>query len=208
MFLFTLVLGLLFLQEADNLKCRECSSAPFGICTQTTTECPSLSDRCVTATKVAYTGGMFNERNVKSCIVAELCLNFSVNNGTHRLLYKSSCCSEDLCNAQTDYPEPDNKFTPNGKKCFSCQGENCMKTLYCVGDENYCFKETGNVDGVSLTDKGCVSEALCSDQFSSLTQLTGAKFSCCQGDYCNSASSASPALLLLLVPLLFSNLFS
>ncbi|XP_016522256.1 urokinase plasminogen activator surface receptor-like isoform X2 [Poecilia formosa] len=215
MFLFSLVLGLLFLPEADTLKCK-CSPSIYGSCSGES-ECPSQNDHCLTATQTTIHGDKVSEHNVKSCMKAELCLDFSINNGFHRLLQKSSCCNGDLCNTQTDYPKPDNKSTPNGKKCFACDGENCMKTLNCLGDENYCVKVTGNVQGVSLTTKGCASKAVCSDQISSvvnqvtsriLGQVIGVKLSCCQGDYCNSASSASPVLLLLLVPLLFSNLFS
>uniref|UniRef100_A0A3B3U9X5 UPAR/Ly6 domain-containing protein n=1 Tax=Poecilia latipinna TaxID=48699 RepID=A0A3B3U9X5_9TELE len=131
-------------------------------------------------------GDEVSEHNVKNCIMAELCLDFSINNGFHRLLQKSSCCNGDLCNTQTDYPKPDNKSTPNGKKCFACDGENCMKTLNCLGDENYCVKVT---------------------VVNQVTSRILGQFSCCQGDYCNSASNASPVLLLLLVPLMFSSLF-
>ncbi|XP_014826193.1 PREDICTED: urokinase plasminogen activator surface receptor-like isoform X1 [Poecilia mexicana] len=209
MFLFTLVLQVLFLPEADNLKC-ECASNLPGSCTQKTIECSSQNYRCSAATQVKFLGGAkFSELNDKSCVLPELCLDFSVNYGAYRVVQKSSCCNGDICNAKIDYPKPDDKLTPSGRKCFSCVGENCMKTLDCVGDENYCVKVTGNLDGASLTMKGCASELVCSDKTASLVnQFTGVKLSCCQGDYCNSASSASPTLLLLLVPLLISTLFS
>ncbi|XP_054892895.1 lymphocyte antigen 6S-like, partial [Poeciliopsis prolifica] len=146
---------------------------------------------------------------------SEMCHDFSVNNGDYRVAQKTSCCSGDLCNAQINNTKP--VFKSNGRRCFSCDGENCMKTVSCAGDENYCVKATGNLQGVSLMSKGCASELICSDQFSSLLKqstseipgyFTGPKISCCEGDYCNSASSASPILMLLLVPLLFSALFS
>uniref|UniRef100_A0A3B3Y7I2 Snake toxin/toxin-like domain-containing protein n=1 Tax=Poecilia mexicana TaxID=48701 RepID=A0A3B3Y7I2_9TELE len=176
------------------------SPSIFGSCSGES-ECSSQNNHCLTATQTTIHDDEVSEHNVKSCIMAELCLDFSINNGVYRWLQKSSCCNGDLCNTQTDYPKPDNKSTPNGKKCFACDGKNCMKTLNCLEDENYCFKVTG----VSLTTKGCASKAVSSRVFG---QVTGLKLSCCQGNYCNSASSASPVLLLLLVPLLFSNLFS
>ncbi|XP_023188142.1 phospholipase A2 inhibitor and Ly6/PLAUR domain-containing protein-like [Xiphophorus maculatus] len=217
MFLFTLVLVVLFLPEADNLKCR-CESGRYVNCYAETTECPSKNYSCSVATHVTSQGGAnVTEHNSKGCIPSELCLNYSVNYGAYRIVQNSKCCSEDLCNAQINYTKLDS--TINGKKCYSCDEENCMKTINCAGDENYCAKLTGHAEGISFMMKGCASESVCSDNFSSvLNQFTlrppGAKVSCCQGNYCNGASSTistsstSPTLLLLLVPLLFSNLFS
>ncbi|XP_032416878.1 phospholipase A2 inhibitor and Ly6/PLAUR domain-containing protein-like isoform X2 [Xiphophorus hellerii] len=214
MFLFTLVLVVLFLPEADNLKCK-CEPGRYGTCAQETTECSSQNYSCLVATEVTLVGGAKSEHNSKGCIMSELCLNYSVNIGAHRIVQNSKCCSEDLCNAQINYTKPDS--TINGKKCYSCDEENCMKTINCAGDENYCIKVTGHKQGVSFMTKGCGSQSACSDNFSSMLnqltlRLTGfftrAKISCCQGNYCNSASSTSPTLLLLLVPLLFSNFFS
>ncbi|PWA30559.1 hypothetical protein CCH79_00020591, partial [Gambusia affinis] len=190
----------------DTLKCA-CKSSPFGGCPEDTIECPSQNDRCLAATLVTVAGDKVSEGNFKSCLMPELCFDVSINNGVFAFLLKSSCCSGDLCNNHTNYPKTESKSPPNGKKCFSCDGDkNCMKTLNCVGDENYCVKVTGNAHGVSVMTKGCASKVVCSDHFSSLVnkltsqvsdQFTEAKVSCCQGDYCNSASSVSPALLLL-----------
>ncbi|XP_027871404.1 urokinase plasminogen activator surface receptor-like isoform X1 [Xiphophorus couchianus] len=205
MFLFTLVLVVLFLPEADTLKCK-CVPGPYMICSAETTECPSQNYSCLVATKVYFSDGAKIERNSKGCIISELCISYSVNFGAERIVQNTKCCSEDLCNAQINYTKPEYNSTTNGKKCFSCDGENCMKTLNCAGDENYCIKVTENVDGTSLTLKGCASELKCLDKSASLVnQFTEAKISFCQGNYC---SSTSPTLLLLLVSLLFSNLFS
>uniref|UniRef100_A0A3B5R5X0 Phospholipase A2 inhibitor and Ly6/PLAUR domain-containing protein-like n=1 Tax=Xiphophorus maculatus TaxID=8083 RepID=A0A3B5R5X0_XIPMA len=217
MFLFTLVLVVLFLPEADNLKCK-CESDQYGACAKETTECPSKNYSCSVTTQVYYLGGAKSEHNSKGCITSDLCISFSVNYGAYRVVQNSKCCSEDLCNTQINYTKL--VSPPNRKKCFSCDEENCMKTLKCAGDENYCVDVK-----VSFMMKGCASKSVCSDHFSSvMSQLTsqhpGAKISCCRGNYCNSASSTispgskssasstSPTLLLLLVPLLFSNLFS
>uniref|UniRef100_A0A3B5QLV9 UPAR/Ly6 domain-containing protein n=1 Tax=Xiphophorus maculatus TaxID=8083 RepID=A0A3B5QLV9_XIPMA len=175
---------------------------------------PSSSSPCCLVVCLCNSGANVTEHNSKGCIPSELCLNYSVNYGAYRIVQNSKCCSEDLCNAQINYTKLDS--TINGKKCYSCDEENCMKTINCAGDENYCAKLT---EGISFMMKGCASESVCSDNFSSvLNQFTlrppGAKVSCCQGNYCNGASSTistsstSPTLLLLLVPLLFSNLFS
>ncbi|XP_043996470.1 ly6/PLAUR domain-containing protein 8-like [Gambusia affinis] len=212
MFLFTLVLGVLFLPEADSLKCT-CEES-LGFCSNGTIECSSQNYSCSAATVIFHgkylSGNTVTEQNSKGCIKSELCLDYSVSNGVYRVLQKTSCCSGDLCNANITYPKPDYKSTSNGKKCFSCDGENCTKTLNCVGDESHCFTVTRNAQGVTVMMKGCASDKVCSDKSTSVSsgQLPGSKVSCCQGDYCNSASTPSPALLLLLVPLLFSNLFS
>uniref|UniRef100_A0A3B5PR86 Phospholipase A2 inhibitor and Ly6/PLAUR domain-containing protein-like n=1 Tax=Xiphophorus maculatus TaxID=8083 RepID=A0A3B5PR86_XIPMA len=180
MFLFTLVLVVLFLPEADNLKCK-CVPGPYVNCYAETTECPSQN----------YSYGAKIERNYKGCIISELCLSYSVNFGAERIVQNSKCCSEDLCNARINYTKPEYNSTTNGKKCFSCDGENCTKTLNCAGDENSCFKVTGK----SLTLKGCASESVCSDRAASLVnQITGSNISCCQSDYCNGASSTSTGL--------------
>uniref|UniRef100_A0A3B5R255 UPAR/Ly6 domain-containing protein n=1 Tax=Xiphophorus maculatus TaxID=8083 RepID=A0A3B5R255_XIPMA len=162
--------------------------------------------------------GAKSEHISKGCITSELCINYSVSYGAYRIVQNSKCCSEDLCNAQINYTKLASYTfsTPNRKKCFSCDEENCMKTLKCAGDENYCIDVKV---GVTMMSKGCASKLVCSDQFSSvMSQLTsrppGTKISCCRGNYCNGASSpsstssTSPTLLLLLVPLLFSILFS
>ncbi|XP_027871390.1 phospholipase A2 inhibitor and Ly6/PLAUR domain-containing protein-like isoform X1 [Xiphophorus couchianus] len=222
MFLFTLVLVVLFLPEADNLKCK-CESDSDGTCAKETTECPSEDDRCSVRTQVYYLGGAKSEHNSKGCITSELCISFSVSYGAYRIVQNTKCCSEDLCNAQINYTKP--VSTPNRKKCYNCDEENCMKTVKCAGDENYCINVTGYTQGERFIMKGCASKLVCSGHFSSvMSQFTsrppGAKISCCRGNYCNgasstispgsksSASSTSPTLLLLLVPLLFSNFFS
>ncbi|XP_032416764.1 lymphocyte antigen 6B-like [Xiphophorus hellerii] len=203
MFLFPLVLGVLFLPEANNLKCHECLPAPSGICTEKTAECPSQDYRCLAATEVAIKDGVVvSALNIKRCMMPDQCVENSVNYGTYRVVKNSACCNEDLCNAQI----PEYKSAPNGKMCFTCEGENCMKTLNCVGNENYCVKAT---KGKHVTLKGCASKLICSDQRASrVNQFSAEQISCCQGDYCNSASRASTYLLLLLGPLLFSALFS
>uniref|UniRef100_A0A096M2V8 UPAR/Ly6 domain-containing protein n=1 Tax=Poecilia formosa TaxID=48698 RepID=A0A096M2V8_POEFO len=199
MFLFSLVLGLLFLPEADTLKC-ECESRTYESCSEKTTECSSQNDRCSAAISVMFEDGTkVYEVNFKGCAMHEVCVDYSFSYGAYRFVEKITCCNGDLCNTEV----PDYKLTPNGKKCFTCEKENCMKTLNCEGNENYCFTATKCVENQTL--KGCASKLICSYQ---LNPFPGANFSCCQGDYCNSASSASPALLLLLVPLLISTLFS
>ncbi|XP_038141438.1 urokinase plasminogen activator surface receptor-like [Cyprinodon tularosa] len=144
------------------------------------------------------------DMTAKGCAMSEECVDGSINFGIVRTVHMTSCCTTPLCNNRFQ----DYKSIPNGKKCFSCKGEDCTRTVNCEGEENHCIKMTANAAGVRVELKGCASKLMCTDQVTSLlTMYSGLQYSCCQGDYCNSASSASPALLLLLVPLFFSALF-
>lgn len=62
-----------------------------------------------------------------------------------------------------------------------------------------------SAEGTSQMLKGCASAKACSDKTIGILDLLD--FSCCQGNYCNSASSTSAALLLLSVPLVSVGLF-
>nr|XP_020444520.1 urokinase plasminogen activator surface receptor-like [Monopterus albus] len=96
----------------------------------------------------------------------------------------------------------------NGKKCFACDGQNCNTLLNCQDNEDHCIKTTVAVGGEKVTMKGCASTSICSNpQISQVSGVIGAEVSCCQGDYCNSASSTRAGLLLV-TPLIHSVLFS
>ncbi|XP_014870684.1 urokinase plasminogen activator surface receptor-like [Poecilia latipinna] len=234
MFLFALVLGVLFLPEVNNLQCYECLSNPNKNCNESTVSCHPYETVCVSSTQVEIKDGrVFSVWNLKHCMSSPWCVETSIHYGNYREVRNVTCCKENLCNTRI----PDYMSTANGKKCYTCEGENCRKTLNCEGDENYCFTFSGkspivlhasylssedqiqtcysygnfififsmNVgkDNVTL---GCTSKQMCPDPPPSKGDSTYEKMmKCCQGDYCNSVSRVSPALLLLM-PLLFSNL--
>uniref|UniRef100_A0A3B5RB41 Snake toxin/toxin-like domain-containing protein n=1 Tax=Xiphophorus maculatus TaxID=8083 RepID=A0A3B5RB41_XIPMA len=134
---------------------------------------------------------------------SELCINYSVSYGAYRVVQNSKCCSEDLCNAQINYTKL--VSTPNRKKCYSCDEENCMKTLKCVGDENYCIDVKV---GVTMMSKGCASKLVCSGHYFSVlnpsaSRPPGAKVSCCRGNYCNSANFLPLKITIIISFLLF-----
>uniref|UniRef100_A0A672HY26 Uncharacterized protein n=1 Tax=Salarias fasciatus TaxID=181472 RepID=A0A672HY26_SALFA len=95
---------------------------------------------------------------------------------------------------------------PNGKKCFTCDGQQCTGTLKCLGNEDHCISATG---GRKISLKGCASQEICSAiNFPGAAELAGYDMKCCEGDFYNSGSSTSAGLLVLLVPLISLVLFS
>ncbi|XP_037533158.1 urokinase plasminogen activator surface receptor-like [Nematolebias whitei] len=142
----------------------------------------------------------------KKCASAQECVDGSINLGVLKIVTSSQCCNTSYCNAK-DIPEP-TSFTENGRRCLSCEGLECGRTLNCAKNEDYCIKSTMKKDGQKLTMKGCASKLMCQDKYIADAQVsTGAEISCCQGDYCNSARSISAELLLLFVPLVTLILF-
>ncbi|XP_031155605.2 urokinase plasminogen activator surface receptor-like [Sander lucioperca] len=111
----------------------------------------------------------------------------------------SKCCTSNLCNTQPA-PEP-SKSNPNGKMCFYCDGQKCNNTLNCEGNQDYCISTTVNAKELKVTLKGCASKIMCSKQTTQTGGALATEISCCQGNFCNSASSTSAGLLLLLAPL-------
>ncbi|KAK2844399.1 hypothetical protein Q5P01_011058 [Channa striata] len=137
----------------------------------------------------------------KTCSPAEECITASINFGVARTTINNRCCTGDLCNTQ---PAPDlPTFSPNGKKCFTCSDQKCTSTLNCEGNEDYCVSATVATGNEKVVVKGCASKAVCSNTPSAqMMGAVGGEISCCQGDYCNSASSTRAGLLLLLAPLI------
>ncbi|KAL7393326.1 hypothetical protein ABVT39_009427 [Epinephelus coioides] len=205
MHLLTLILGIVLLPKAYCLKCYECIPGASGTCTDTTKECPS---QCGAARVISYAGGSkLADINSKDCAVAEECVEASMNFGITKTVITSKCCTSELCNTQPA-PEPI-KSNPNGKKCFTCDGQSCTATLNCDGNEDYCISSKVSEGNEKVTVKGCASKLVCSNTASAqISGAIGGQVSCCQGNFCNSASSTSAGLLLLLTPLVSLVVFS
>ncbi|KAK2872305.1 hypothetical protein Q8A67_022202 [Cirrhinus molitorella] len=92
----------------------------------------------------------------------------------------------------------------NGKSCYTCDWEDCSKTLSCWGNEDYCFTtyETSSSDHSNppLTYKGCVSKSAC-DRPGLLVGSNG-NATCCLGNLCNGAQSVTQSFLFLCCSLL------
>ncbi|CAI5662757.1 unnamed protein product [Oreochromis niloticus] len=99
--------------------------------------------------------------------------------------------------------------SPNGKKCFQCDGNDCTKTLTCNGNEDYCISAAVPLGGQTTKLKGCASKMICSGiQTAQISGFIGEEISCCRGDLCNSASSTTAHHLLFVAPLISLILFS
>ncbi|XP_037533159.1 urokinase plasminogen activator surface receptor-like [Nematolebias whitei] len=203
---FTVVLGLWLSPKVNALKCYECVQGVSGTCTETTKDCPSQDFLCGAITLTTYKGGLEDQQiRYKKCFLAVECVEGSVNFGSEKTVILSHCCNSDLCNTKAPVP----KFIPNGKKCYSCEGQKCTRSLNCDGSEDYCIKSSMTVEGEMKLMKGCASKIMCWDNSSALfTNDLGSRSSCCQGDYCNGASSTRVGLLLLTVPFIAFVLFS
>ncbi|XP_026227543.1 urokinase plasminogen activator surface receptor-like [Anabas testudineus] len=207
MHLLTLVLGIVLLPQAYTLRCYECAMGISGSCNSTEKDCPSQT-QCGAVRLVSYAGGTKQlDISGKTCALPEECVSGSVNFGVAKTVVTSECCSSNLCNTQPA-PEPP-ASSPNGKQCFTCDGQTCTATLNCEGNEDYCIsaKVTGGAEKVVV--KGCASKQMCSNsQSAQMTQVIGTEMSCCQGNFCNSAQSTSAGLLLLVAPLIYFVVFS
>ncbi|XP_068425246.1 urokinase plasminogen activator surface receptor-like [Clinocottus analis] len=200
MHLLTLILGITLLPRAHTLNCYECVPGTSGACTDTAKECPLSGQLCGALRMTSYAGGSkVVDINSKSCALKAECIEASVNFGISKTKINTNCCNSNLCNVK---PAPEaSESAPNGKKCFQCKGQDCTATLNCEGTEDHCISTTMNIGSESMTIKGCASKLICLPETQQMSGIMGAKVNCCQGDYCNSASSTSAGLLLLVAPL-------
>ncbi|XP_045900191.1 urokinase plasminogen activator surface receptor-like [Micropterus dolomieu] len=207
MHLLTLIFGIVLLPKTYTLTCYQCVPGSSGTCTGTTKQCPLRAHQCRAARITSYIGdSKLADVNIKTCALDEQCLEGAVNFGITRTVITSKCCATDLCNSEPA-AEP-SLARDNGLKCHRCDGQKCS-TLNCKGNEDHCISAAVNLRGEKKIMKGCASEKMCSDTANA--QIAGAipgETSCCQGDFCNSASSKSAGLLLLVAPLFSLVMFS
>ncbi|XP_076593498.1 uncharacterized protein LOC143324690 [Chaetodon auriga] len=208
MHLIVLIFGIVLLPEAYPLKCHKCLPGSSGTCTDTEVQCPSPSYQCGALKITSFAGdSKLSDVRMKICVLADQCVEGSVNFGIARHIITSKCCTSELCNTEPA-PEPSSS-SPNGKRCYHCDGLKCSATLNCAGNEDHCISKTVTAGGKKTITKGCASKQICSNtQNPQIKALIGEEISCCQGDFCNSASSTSAGLLLLVAPLISLAMFS
>ncbi|KAK9955018.1 hypothetical protein ABG768_014926 [Culter alburnus] len=180
---------------AHSLSCYKCMGRNGSCVGQTVKTCPSGSSQCMSLTMVTQIGNISREVKVKDCYPA--CQNGSLNLGSSKSTY--SCCDTDLCNVQ-DAPDHPSIF-PNGKKCFSCDGQSCS-TVSCSGTEDRCVKATAIYGDLSVLLKGCVSKSICDAAVTAFNNFNLGSVTCCEGNLCNGAQSVSQSFLFLCCSLL------
>ncbi|XP_050949717.1 CD59 glycoprotein-like [Labeo rohita] len=121
-----------------SLSCYECSGL-LGDCThQTVKTCPSGSSKCLSVTTTLRS--VSTKKKFKGCVAD--CATGSMSHSPAKV--SSVCCNNDQCNAQ-DAPDPSK--VPNGKTCYSCDGQSCSNRVSCSGSEDRCFKAKGETLG-------------------------------------------------------------
>ncbi|KAK3547195.1 hypothetical protein QTP86_017564, partial [Hemibagrus guttatus] len=81
---------------------------------------------------------------LKLCATKPLCEPWSMNLGQFKMISNAKCCSSDLCNMET-LPAL-HKQVPNGKTCYTCDGDNCLSKMSCEGNEDRCITTSGTHD--------------------------------------------------------------
>uniref|UniRef100_A0A8C2AHB0 UPAR/Ly6 domain-containing protein n=1 Tax=Cyprinus carpio TaxID=7962 RepID=A0A8C2AHB0_CYPCA len=175
-----------------SLSCYECMGLTGSCADQKVKTCPSGFSKCMSLTTAVQSGGFSAKVKIKDC--APDCAIGSMNFGIGKT--SLACCNTDQCNVQ-DAPDPTN--APNGKKCYSCDGNTCSNTVSCSGTEDRCFNATVTVGVQSQVFKGCVSKSLC--DATTLIPTLGS-VSCCEGNLCNGAQSITQSFLFLCCSLL------
>ncbi|KAG1942996.1 hypothetical protein F2P79_015321 [Pimephales promelas] len=123
---------LILFTAGHTLSCYKCMSTN-GTCAKQTEElCTNGASSCSSLTTVSRDGN----QTYKGCTTD--CQHGSQNIGISKMA--TFCCNTDLCNVKD---APDDFNIPNGKKCFSCDGQNCTNILKCTGSEDRCFKYEG-----------------------------------------------------------------
>ncbi|XP_035259861.1 urokinase plasminogen activator surface receptor-like [Anguilla anguilla] len=191
------------------LDCYVCQAGATGSCFSESTEtCHASKTNCASITETHYEGDtLTSTMKRKSCAAQDECVTGSVNIGIARKTVNTECCSTDLCNTALA-PELPNS-SPNGKKCFTCVGNNCTSTLECKGSEDRCINATESTGGQAMTTKGCASQTFCSGSLNAQIESNGVDLNCCEGNLCNNALRIGQSVLfLLLVPLASVILFN
>ncbi|XP_053338660.1 urokinase plasminogen activator surface receptor-like isoform X1 [Clarias gariepinus] len=182
--------------KALSLTCQQCLPLT-GNCEQTT-----CTDQCLTSTTSVYMSGIKSpDVTLKTCGTPEVCVSGSMNLGAMKMGFNSKCCKTNNCNSETLPALP--RQSPNGKICYTCEGDSCSGTVNCEGNEDRCITASVKQGGNTLSVKGCVSQNYCAASGpTSMTAIGATSVKCCEGNLCNGAEMFKLSLLLMIVSLL------
>nr|XP_055037089.1 urokinase plasminogen activator surface receptor-like [Misgurnus anguillicaudatus] len=199
----SIALLVVLLTGGNSLTCYHCLDQQ-GRC-ERQEDC-SYDSMCAIIRKVEYKDGTMTETNETRCVTGDYCESWSQSSALERKAVSVKCCDTDLCNDQ-EIPAVLN--IPNGKKCYSCDWQDCSNTVNCWGNEDYCFTTNEGVlteeEGddyyfsfQSETNKGCASKSFCEgfEKVSDYDYRNIHNVTCCEGDLCNSVKSINQNVLI------------
>ncbi|XP_076144960.1 uncharacterized protein LOC143127374 [Alosa pseudoharengus] len=197
----SIILGLLCtlsctLCEVAALSCYFCVPDISQKCNESV---PCIGS-CASVTVALYEGDTEIVQNGKCCLQSVDCISGSMNLGVSKMTLNTQCCGNNHCNTK-NLPEFNTGSTPNGKKCFTCEGNDCTKTMSCFGNEDRCIKTTTESNGQKTLLKGCASSSVCTE---GVNALIGSEVECCEGNLCNSPKTGGGQSALILLGSLLS----
>ncbi|XP_067231529.1 uncharacterized protein si:dkey-102g19.3 [Chanodichthys erythropterus] len=131
--------------------------------------------------------GITDETISYGCAKPHECKSWSLGTGCWIREHSSKCCNTNLCNRQSSVSF---SHIPNGKRCFTCDEEDCSKTISCWGNEEYCFTAFEPSSHQSAATKGCASKSACDQEPGTILGFHG-NITCCEGNLCNGAIQSS-----------------
>uniref|UniRef100_A0A3B1J4U6 UPAR/Ly6 domain-containing protein n=1 Tax=Astyanax mexicanus TaxID=7994 RepID=A0A3B1J4U6_ASTMX len=180
----TLMLICLLFPEVRGLKCYQCIPVPPGTCTQTQVDC---TDQCSSTTMVTYFGGHKKDVQIKKCATSPECVSGNMNLGAVKMSLNTKCCSTDFCISASFA-----RGSPNGRKCYTCDNNDCTGIVDCEGDEDHCV----NINKVRKRELVCTE-----GQASMSSAGVSGSVNCCQGNLCNGAERVNLPLISLVLQL-------
>ncbi|CAM4664958.1 unnamed protein product [Leuciscus chuanchicus] len=123
------------------------------------------------------------------CALPHECKSWSLGTGCWTRKYIADCCDTNLCNKEVSDVFP---HIPNGKRCYTCDEDDCSKTISCWGNEDNCFIAYETSSHQSVATKGCASKSACETPGKILGLNEG--ISCCEGNLCNGAQSVTTSV--------------
>ncbi|KAL1268632.1 hypothetical protein QQF64_033995 [Cirrhinus molitorella] len=135
---------------------------------------------------ICHGTGTEQETESKKCAVSPDCKSWSIGTGCWIREHVNKCCDTDFCNADSGSLSQN----PNGKRCYTCDEDDCSKTLSCWGNEDYCFTAYEFSSHQTVATKGCASKSACDQEPGEILGFNG-NITCCEGNLCNVPQSGT-----------------